>query len=98
LRDSATAQRNALPFAPASVRINIGELVLHGFPASSRYAIAEATTERLTSLLMTKGVPSEFRVTGDRDFVDAGSFQMPPSARPLAIGSLVAGAVYGESK
>jgi hypothetical protein len=98
LRESVSARASELPPAPASVRVNIGELVLHGFPPASRHAIAEATTDQLTSLLTTKGVPAEFRTTDARGFVDAGSFQMEPSARPLAIGSLIARAVYGDTK
>jgi hypothetical protein len=80
------------------VRVRIDELVLHGFPVTSRYAIAEATQDQLTSLLTAKGVPSQFKATGEQGLIDAGSFQMPASARPQTIGSLIAGAVFGETK
>lgn len=84
--------------APAAVRLHIDELVLHGFPASARHAIAEATQTQLISLLTHHGVPARFETTCERSFVDAGIFPIAPGARPLAIGSLVAGAVYGETK
>lgn len=81
-----------------SVRLHISEMVLHGFPAHSRYSIAESTKAELTTLLTGQGIPTKFKATGEQSAVDAGSFQLTPNARPNAIGSLVARAIYRSTK
>lgn len=98
LSQSHTAGRAAATPAPAAMRVHISELVLHGFASSSRHAIAEATQEQLTALFRMRGLPAQFSSSQNRDFVDGGSFQMAPSARPVTIGSFVADAVYGENR
>ncbi len=93
------ASKNApQAFAASSVRVHIEELVLHGFPANSRYSIGDATQQELTRLLNERGVPQRMSKTGETARVDAGSFQVKQGARPNAIGALVANAVYGDSK
>jgi hypothetical protein len=85
-------------FTASSVRVHIEELVLHGFPANSRYSIGDATRQELTRLLAERGVPERMVNPGATARVDAGSFQMRQGARPHVIGALVACAVYGDSK
>ena len=104
-RSHREASRNSAP-APrpsaSALRLHINELVLHGFPSPSRYSIAESTKVQLTTLLTTLltrgGVPTAFKTTGEQPFVDAGSFPLSANARPDAIGSLVANAIYRRTK
>ncbi len=94
-----TSHRQALhSLRRGGVRLEIRELVLHSFPPTSRYSIAESTKTQLTNLLNEQGVPSIFKTTSDRALVDAGSFSLPSDARPQAIGTLVARAIYGGTK
>lgn len=77
----------------SSGRVHIEELVLHGFPAASGQSIGEATQQELRQVLTVRGLPPQ--MTGDTTHVDGGSFQLPPSTKPKAIGALLAKAVYG---
>ena len=100
-RSHRQASRNSAPAPQPSasvLRLHISELVLHGFPSPSRYSIAESTKVQLTTLLTAGGVPTEFKTTGEQPFVDAGSFPLSANARPDAIGSLVANAIYRRTK
>lgn len=85
-------------FAASSVRVHIEELVLHGFPANSRYSIGDATQRELTRLLTERGVPQRMAEPGETARINAGSFQVRQGARPNVIGALVANAVYGNTK
>jgi hypothetical protein len=102
-RDAATTsmrapRENAPQVSAPSVRVHIEELVLHGFPANSRYSIGDAAQLELTRLLTERGVPQRMANPGETARVDAGSFQVRQGARPNVIGALVANAVYGDSK
>jgi hypothetical protein len=96
-RTATLAPRENVPQA-SSVRVHIDELVLHGFPAGSRHAIGDATQQELTRLLTERGVPQRMSEPRETARVDAGSFQVRQGARPNVIGSLVANAVYGNTK
>lgn len=78
-----------------NVIIEIEELVLHGFPAGQRYAIAEAVERELARLVGERGVPPGLAVAQDAAWVDGGAFDAAPGARPQQIGVQVARAVYG---
>jgi hypothetical protein len=94
LRDQNRARLSGV--APnRAIALHIEELVLHGFPLQTRHAIGDATQQELTRLLNSTGLP-DF-VTGVRhsDAIDGGSFYVIPQAKPNAVGSLVAKAVYG---
>lgn len=81
----------------SSVQVRIEELVLHGFPASSRYSISEATRQELARLLMERGVPQRMAQPGGTALIDAGRFQVAQGAKPHDVGALIANAVYGGS-
>ncbi len=81
---------------PSSGKVQIEELVLHGFPAASAQAIGEATRQELTRELMLCGLPPQ--MTRDANHLKTDSFQLPQGAQSKAIGALVAKAVYGGSK
>ena len=98
-RAPGSALHENVPQAPArSVRLHIDELVLHGFPAGSRYSIGDATQQELTRLLTERGVPPRMARSGETVRIDAGSFQVAQGASPNLIGALVATAVYGGPK
>ncbi len=42
---------------PARIEVNIGEIVLHGFPAEQRGAIADGVKSELTLMLNRDGLP-----------------------------------------
>lgn len=75
--------------------IEIEELVLHGFPAGQRYAIAEAVARELARLVDEQGVPSGLAAALDAPAVDGGAFRLVAGARPQQVGAQVAQAVYG---
>jgi hypothetical protein len=70
------------------VELHIEELVLHGFPASERYRIAESLALELGRLLSERGSPES---AASREEMRAESFQ----ARKGEVGEQVAQAIYG---
>jgi hypothetical protein len=50
----------------AAIELTVEELVLHGFAAGDRYAIAEAVERELTRLLGGQGVPLSLMHGGER--------------------------------
>ncbi|MGC9969994.1 MAG: hypothetical protein ABSE56_05335 [Bryobacteraceae bacterium] len=69
------------------IQLHVGELVLHGFPASERYRIAESMAAELGRLLSERGSPAGAR---SREEIRAGQFE----ARTGDVGAQVARAVY----
>ncbi|HET6974141.1 MAG TPA: hypothetical protein VFH96_08970 [Pyrinomonadaceae bacterium] len=83
---------------PAAVELHIEELVLHGFAAGDRYAIAEAVQRELSRLLMVQvagqGLPPSFAENSEQARLDAGTFKVSPSANCEAIGGQIAQTVH----
>lgn len=75
------------------VEVNIGELVLHGFPAGRRRVIADAFRAEMARLLAERGVPPA--LAGSVPPVDAGTYSARPHDGPQAIGAAIARSVYG---
>lgn len=78
-----------------AIALHIHELVLHGFPVQTRHAIGDATQLELTRLLSAEGLPEFVTNRQQEDAINGGSFYITPQAKPNAVGSLVAKAVYG---
>ncbi len=78
-----------------NVIIDIEELVLHGFPAGQRYAIAEAVERELARLVNEQGAPSGLATAPDALAVDGGAIRLTAGARPQQVGAQVARAIYG---
>ena len=82
----------------APVEIHIEELVLHGFAAGDRYAIAEAVQQELSRLLVVQvaaqGLPHSFAENSEHARLDAGAFNVAPSANSEEIGSQIAQTVH----
>lgn len=77
-----------------SIEIHIDELILHGFPLHQRHQIAEMIQAELQHLLTTNGIPEGLANGGSSHFLDAGSFDVQPTAKPGSIGKSIAGSVY----
>lgn len=79
----------AVSTPPPPVQVEIGELVLHGFPPSSREALAEAIRSGLAASL-AGWHPGGQGSLGD---LDAGSIRVARDASPATVGGSVAQAV-----
>ena len=87
----------ARPFDTPSCVLRIDELVLHGFQAGDRDAIADAVTHELGRLLGEAGTEQALRLRETRGVdhrLDAGSFVVPSDATPHAVGVQVARAIH----
>lgn len=78
----------------SAIEVSIEELVLHGFGAGDRYAIAEAVERELARLLAEQGAPPFFMQEGAVARLNAGSFAAAPAAMPETLGARIAQAVY----
>jgi hypothetical protein len=70
------------------VNLHIENLVLEGFPAGDRHAIAAAIQGELARLLGAEGVPPSFEITGPVQF------RMERRMAPGTIGERVAQSIY----
>jgi hypothetical protein len=80
----------------AGVELHIEELVLTGFAPADRFSIADAVERELTRLLGERGVQGFEQHSIAVERLDAGTFQVPPRARPQGIGGQIAEKVYGQ--
>jgi hypothetical protein len=78
-------------FTPVRIRIEIEELVLHGFDPRDRHRIGEALRAELTRLVDDS--PSILAAQG-ADRIDGGSFTVTTGADGGAIGRGAAGALH----
>ena len=79
------------------VRFHIDELVLHGFDARQRHAIADAVQTELTRLLTDSfGDPDSLKAIPSVNHrrVDAGTFTYAPDTLPPAAGASLAAALH----
>lgn len=88
-----TDHRNLLD-GNTNLNLHIEELILHGFPLTSRHSIGDATQQELTRLITNRGLPLR-GAQGDLSRIDGGSFQATPATKPDAIGTLIAKAIHG---
>jgi hypothetical protein len=82
--------------APSCV-LRIDELVLHGFSALDRHAVADAITQELGRLMGDAGTLKALRGREPQssDYrLDGGSFGVPSDATPHAVGVQVARAIH----
>ena len=83
---------------PASIELDIDELVLFGFSPGDRHRISDAAERELTRLLLERGIPEIQALGSDRAFFDSGQFKAGPKVKADTIGAQVAEAVYGGLK
>lgn len=77
--------------------LHIDELVLHGFAARDRYAIAAAIEHELSLLLaaqFTEGLPPSFAQSTAHERLDAGAFNVAPGANSRSVGSQIAQTIH----
>ena len=89
--------RDARGVRRPSVSLEIDELVISGWPRSAAHDIGDAIQGELTRLLSDRGVPAPMRRPMRIGSLDAGSVATVHNAQPAAIGTQIAGAVYGAS-
>lgn len=77
-----------------NLELHIEQLVLHGFPPGDRHRIAQAVELELTRLFSEQGVPPSLSLGGDRDRLEAGTFNMAPHSRAQLIGNNIAQSMY----
>lgn len=82
------------PRAPYNVKINIEQLVLHGFPPADRHRIARALQRELARVCAEQGVLPLLTKEGTVDRIDAGEFRMPAHSHAGSVGEQLALSVY----
>jgi hypothetical protein len=78
---------------PREIEVHIEELVLHGFPRSERWQIADAIENELRERLAKDGVPAAWQSSPRQ--LDAGSIKSNTHAR---LGAKIARAVHGGAR
>lgn len=84
------------PSAP-DIRLEIGEIVLHGLPRLNRHDVAEGVHAALTESLVSDGLPSHFARLNRVSQLPGGRISVGQGARPAAVGRQIAGAILGAS-
>lgn len=95
MKEKSRGARAESAVSQPSVELHIEELVLHGFPRSDRYRIAEAVELELSRLVTRVGLSPSLKQEATVDRVRGGSFQVAPGARAEATGRQIARAVFG---
>jgi hypothetical protein len=78
---------------PRQIEVHIEELVLHGFPRSARWQIADAIENELRARLTKDGVPAAWQSSPRQ--LDAGSVKSNTHA---GLGAKVARAIHGDAR
>jgi len=89
------AQFHADSIAPFALELQIGELVLHGFPMGDRSRISAAVQQELVRLLTEHGIPPAIAHGGTIERLDGGAFKIKAGTPPQVIGAHIAQAIYG---
>lgn len=76
-----------------NVSLEIDELLLHGFPAEARYAVAEALEQELNSLLAAHGL-ARLAEQKSLDALPPLKLVLPPGTSPRQVGRLVGRELY----
>lgn len=84
--------------AGAGFDVRVDELVLHGFRPGDRHEIAAVVEEELARLLAGRPAAPRWLGPGSGDravpVLDAGTFELPPDARPRVVGTRLAQALH----
>jgi hypothetical protein len=78
---------------PRQIEVHIEALVLHGFPRSARWQIADAIENELRARLARDGIPVAWQSSPRH--LDAGSIKSNTNA---ALGTKVARAIHGGAR
>lgn len=77
-----------------NVTIEIDELVLHGFPAADRHAIADALETELARLVAERGLPAGLADGAGAALAPSGRFTLAPGAAGASVGAGAVEAIY----
>lgn len=77
-----------------NITLEIEHLILHGFPSGERFRIGDAVETELMRLLREEGIPPALLFGQSMPAIDAGSFNLPSSAKGAAIGQHIARQIY----
>jgi hypothetical protein len=80
---------------PASVKLHIGELVLHGVKSSDRHRVGEFMRAELESKIASNTLPANWDHSINSRSLDAGNVRLPSGSNARAFGHSIARAVYG---
>lgn len=78
---------------PRQIEVHIEELVLHGFPRSARWQIADAMESELREQLAKDGIPAGWQSSPRQ--LDAGSIKSNTQA---GFGAKIARAIHGGAR
>lgn len=78
---------------PRAIEVHIEELVLHGFPRSSRWDIADGMERELRTLLAEQGLPATWQASPDT--ISAETLPLGTQARLATTGAQIARAAFG---
>jgi hypothetical protein len=76
------------------VDIEIGELVLQGFPAVDRFRLSAAVERELSLLITKRGLSSLTESSLSFNHIDGGLLRLTPDATPDSVGRKIAQQVY----
>lgn len=76
------------------VRLQIDELVLHGFEGADGAAIAQALRERLGELIRVEGLPVQLRTASDNLQLHSPQIDAPSHVDTTGTGHRIADAIY----
>jgi hypothetical protein len=94
-QDGAGAMTQGAHAERPDVRVDIGELVLTGFPTAQRHNIGDAVQAELTRLIAERGMPPRFSRLANSDRIDGGAFRVPRrNASAALVGQRIAAVVY----
>jgi hypothetical protein len=91
-RDRRRENQRRLTQTPLNIELRIDELILHGFSAADRYAIGDAVSSELESLLRESGINAAASL--DIPWLRAPN-PVSTGMKPQATGVQVAKAVHG---
>jgi hypothetical protein len=86
--------RNSSLVTRQSVDVHIDELVLHGFAPGDRHRIAGAVEIELARLMSEGGQLAFPKNPPDLGRINAGAFRVEAGAKPQAVGTEIARAVF----
>jgi hypothetical protein len=92
-RDRRRENQRRLTQTPPNVELRIDELILHGFSAAERYAIGDAVSSELETLLRASGVNAAASL--DIPWLRTQTPPLAAGVKPLEVGVQVARAVHG---
>ncbi len=94
MEQGRTSSRRRSSAGPAEIELYIEELVLHGFAASDRHAVADAVKDELRRLLAEQGLPEAWRGDAKIEHLEGAAFSAARAVGPRTTGGQVARAVY----